>query len=274
MVVSAKSAGEFLARGGFSAHFVGHFDPLVACVWSSGARDAAAYPAAHLFASWTTTACSRSPARRPGARSPAVGALWEALAAGAARRAPGLPVRAIERHDDGVSVRLRDGSCLAADRVVLATHADEAAGVLVDATPAEKSALTAIPYSPQRDRPAHGWFSALTRAAGELELFARHAREEPIVRVDYWMNKLHRPDADRDYVVTLNGETQVAPETILARATYHHPVFTRASVAGQQPLRDLGGRGSRSPAPTSAGASTRTAPGPGLAAAERLGGRW
>ncbi|MFN8099039.1 MAG: FAD-dependent oxidoreductase [Dermatophilaceae bacterium] len=273
------SWGEFLARGGFSAYFVGHFaTPLVACVWSSGARDAAAYPAAHLFRfldNHGMLSVTGSPTWRTIAGGSA--RYVEALAAGLPDVRSGLPVRAIERHDDGVSVRLRDGSCLAADRVVLATHADEAAGVLVDATPAEKSALTAIPYSrneivlhtdgsllPTRARARASWNYSRATCAGE----------EPIVRVDYWMNKLHRLDADRDYVVTLNGETQVAPETILARATYHHPVFTRASVAAAASLRDLGG-----PRLAFAGAHLgwgfhEDGARSGLAAAERLGGRW
>ena len=42
--------GEFLAREGFSGHFIAHYAvPVVSCVWSAGRATTLAYPARYLF---------------------------------------------------------------------------------------------------------------------------------------------------------------------------------------------------------------------------------
>ena len=42
--------GEFLAREGFSGHFIAHYAvPVVSCVWSAGRETTLAYPARYLF---------------------------------------------------------------------------------------------------------------------------------------------------------------------------------------------------------------------------------
>lgn len=271
--------GEVLATGGFTPYFVDHFAiPLVACVWSTGAQDAGAYPARHLFRfldNHGMLSVSGSPT-------------WHTIAGGSARyvealaaRLPdvrtGVPVAAVERHDDAVEIRLAGGESLRADRVVLATHADDAAALLVDATAAEKAALTAIPYSrneivlhhdarllPTVERARASWNYSRSTCTGD----------EPAVRVDYWMNRLHRLQADRDYLVSLNGEAQIDPSAVLARVTYRHPVFTRDSVTAATHLRTAGG-----PRLAFAGAHLgwgfhEDGARSGLAAAERLGGRW
>lgn len=238
--------GEFLARGGYSDHFVRHFGvPLVSCVWSSGDRDALAYPARHLFAfldhhgmltvtgspTWrTVVGGSRTYVERLAARLPDV------------RR--GVPVTSVVRHADGVDVMTADGHVETFDQVVLATHADQALAVLADATPAEKDDLGAITYSVNRTllhrdptllptrRAARASWNHRTSCGGETE---------DGVTVSYWMNRLQGLDTDDDLVVTLNGEGLVDPELIVAEMTYAHPVFTTAAVEAAGRLRSAGG---------------------------------
>lgn len=113
--------------------------------------EAAAYPARHLFRFLD----------HHGMLSVTGSPTWRTIVGGSARYVEALaaqlpdvrthaPVVAIERHDDGVGVRLAGGDLLEVDRVVLATHADDAAAILVDASSVEKAALTSIPYSRTR----------------------------------------------------------------------------------------------------------------------------
>lgn len=271
--------GEFLAGGGFTPYFVTHFaTPLVACVWSAGAREAAAYPARHLFRFLD----------HHGMLSVTGSPTWRTIVGGSARYVEALaarlpdvrthaPVVAIERHDDGVGVRLAGGDLLEVDRVVLATHADDAAAILVDASSVEKAALTSIPYSRNQVLLHHDsrLLPRVPRARASWNYSrASCATAEPVVRVDYWMNRLQGLPADRDYLVTLNGDHAVDPEAVLARVTYDHPVFTIESVAAAARLRTLGG-----PRLAFAGAHLgwgfhEDGARSGYAAAERLGGRW
>ena len=128
--------GEFLAAGGFSDYFVRHFAlPLVSCVWSSGDADAAGYPARHLFRfldhhgmlqvtgspTWRTVVGGSRDVRRRG---------WRPRLPDVRR---GCAVTSVTRHDDGVEVRTADDRVATFDRVVVATHADQALRLLADA---------------------------------------------------------------------------------------------------------------------------------------------
>jgi predicted NAD/FAD-binding protein len=239
--------GEFLAAGGYSDHFVHHFAvPLVSCVWSSGDRDALSYPARHLFRfldhhgmlsvtgspTWrTVVGGSRAYVERLAARLPDV------------RRH--APVAAISRHGDGVDVRTREGRVATFDQVVVATHADEALGVLVDATPEEKRDLGAFRYSVNRTV-LHRDASLLpSRRAARASWNHRTSCDVPPggagVTVSYWMNRLQGLAATDDLVVTLDGAGLVDPTAVVAEMTYAHPVFTTEAVAAAQRLRSAGG---------------------------------
>jgi predicted NAD/FAD-binding protein len=238
--------GEFLRAQGFSDYFVRHFAiPLVSCVWSSGDDDSAAYPARHLFRfldhhgmltitgspTWrTVTGGSATYVDRLVAQLPDV------------RRA--TPVTAVSRHERGVDVRTADGILHTFDRVVLATHADQALDVLVDATPEEKSDLGAIGYSVNATV-LHRDSSLLPTRPGARASWNYRMRscDEPArdVAVSYWMNRLHGIPDEQDHVVTLNATGQVDPAMVTARMTYAHPVFTHEAVAAAQRLRTAGG---------------------------------
>ncbi|WP_036553830.1 NAD(P)/FAD-dependent oxidoreductase [Nocardioides insulae] len=240
--------GRFLGDGGYSEHFVRHFAvPLVSCVWSSGERDALAYPARHLFAfldhhgmlgvrgspTWrTVVGGSRSYVERLAERLPDV------------RREE--PVCALTRHSDGVDVRTGDGRIETFDQVVIATHADQALAILADATPGEKQDLGAITYSVNRTL-LHRDSSLLPpqRAArASWNHRTTCGRSRPAgddVTVSYWMNRLHGLQHAEDLVVTLNGTALVDPAAVVAEMTYRHPVFTAEAVAAAQRLRAAGG---------------------------------
>ena len=61
------------------------------------------------------------------------------------------------------------------------------------------------------------------------------------VLVSYWMNLLMRLKADRDYVVTLNGQNQVEESKVIAKMEYEHPIFTKDSLKAAKFLRTAGG---------------------------------
>ncbi|MGE5167521.1 MAG: dehydrogenase, partial [Deltaproteobacteria bacterium] len=59
--------------------------------------------------------------------------------------------------------------------------------------------------------------------------------------VSYCMNQLQSLDCAEPIVVTLNRTAQIAPQKILKRLHYHHPVYTQASVAAQQRKAEIQG---------------------------------
>lgn len=275
--------GEFLREGRFSRYTIAHFAvPLVACVWSSGDDDALTYPARHLFTflhHHGMLSVGGSPTWRTvvGGSERYVARIVERLPVARTR----APVAALERHADGVEVRLAGGERRGFDVGVLATHADDALAVLADATVEEKSWLGAIGYS-RNETWLHTDDSLLprnrrARASWNHRLVSCSARA-PRVQVSYWMNRLMGlPGAGEpgsDVLVTLNPGGRVDPARVLARMNYAHPVFTPGAVAAADRLRGAGG-----PRLAFAGAHLgwgfhEDGARSGVAAARRLGGAW
>ncbi len=147
------------------------------------------------------------------------------------------PVTSVVRDDAGVTVTsARDERRY--DRVVLATHADTALGLLAAPSSAECMALGAFRYSKNRtvlhtDRsflPAH----AAAHASWNYVADPDTAR----VAVTYSMTRLQGlPDVP--YLVTLNPRRE--PSGILHETWFEHPQLDRAALAAQHQLAALAG---------------------------------
>jgi predicted NAD/FAD-binding protein len=236
--------GEFLERGGFTEHFVAHYAvPVVSCVWSSGREVALLYPARYLFRflehhgmlrvtgspQWYTVA--------GGSRT-----YVERLAAGLADVRRSAAVTDITRRPDGVEIRDATGAATRFDRVVIATHADQALGLLSDPSDQEVQTLKAFGYS-RNETVLHSDASVLpeavqARASWNYRMSSCTSPEEPTV-VTYWMNRLQGHTSPQDYLVTLNARERVDPDAVLAVMDYEHPIYTPESVAAQSRLGAL-----------------------------------
>jgi predicted NAD/FAD-binding protein len=236
--------GRFLAGEGFSDYFSRHFVlPLVAAVWSCPPGTALQYPARYLFEFL----------RHHGMLSVHGSPVWRTVTGGSqryvqeiARRLPDVqisaPARAVHRFPDGAAVRDGSGRTTAFDAVVIATHADQALELLAQPTPAEEKVLGAFPYTanpallhtddrllPRRRAVRASWNYQLSHCDGPQQR----------TRISYYLNRLQRLPAAEDYIVTLGGEGAVAPERVLDRMDYSHPVYTPESVAAQRQLPEL-----------------------------------
>ncbi|HSI93916.1 MAG TPA: FAD-dependent oxidoreductase [Jiangellaceae bacterium] len=238
--------GSFLAAGGHSQYFVDHFAlPLVSAVWSAGEQVSLQYPARYLFEflnnhgmlsvggafQWkTVTGGSRNYVERAAKNLTAVQI--------------GTPVRAVTRHSTGVEIRDQAGQVHQVDRVVLATHADQALALLGDPTPAERRALGAFTYS-RNETWLHSdtdLLPRLPRARASWNYLKSTCRGGADgVGVSYDINRLMRLPGPDEYVVTLNPAGRVDPARVIATMVYEHPVYTRETVAAQRLLPGLNG---------------------------------
>lgn len=169
--------------------------------------------------------------------------LVEPFATGVRR---GVPATAIDRHPDGVTVRLADGSSVEADHVVLATHSDEALALLGCPTPAETSILGAIPFAPN-DTVLHTDPAAMPRLRRVWASWnvIRDPAVPPAagVTMTYWMNRLQGLEAPDDVFVSLNLSPLIAPGRRLATFSYAHPIFTAAAIEAQGRRLEICGQG-------------------------------
>jgi uncharacterized protein len=236
--------GEFLEREGFSRYFIAHYAvPVVSCVWSAGRETALVYPARYLFRFLDHHGMLRV------GGSPQ----WYSVAGGSriyVERLAGLlkDVRAahavtdVTRREDGVQIRDVTGQLTRVDRVVIATHAGQALGLLTDPSDAEVTTLKQFGYS-HNVTVLHTDSSVLpgaahARASWNYRMTSCHRPGQPAV-VTYWMNRLQGHRSAQDFLVTLNDRERLDPESIVATMDYEHPIYTPEAVRAQSQLGDL-----------------------------------
>jgi len=237
--------GEFLDEEGCSPYFVRHYAvPVVSCVWSSGADTALRYPARYLFRFLDhhgMLGITGSPQ-------------WYTVDGGSRvyvdRVASLLPdvrrhraVTDITRHADGVQLRDARGDVSEFDRVVLATHADQALSLLTDPTDDEVRVLKAFGYSTNEavlhtdDR----LLPHVPAARASWNYVVRGDGPQDAAVVTYWMNRLQGHRAPENLLVTLNARERIDPDKVLDVMTYDHPVYTPEAVDAQRWLPELSG---------------------------------
>jgi len=153
------------------------------------------------------------------------------------------PVSSIQRDEDGVTIT-SNGQQHRFDQVILGCHSDQALAMLSDATPEEREILGAIAYQ-KNDVVLHTDASVLPsnrRAWAAWNYRIPGSNSEP-VSVSYNMNILQNfHDAPETFCVTLNRSHDIAPEKIIKRFEYDHPVFTLDAVAAQERYDEIGNR--------------------------------
>jgi predicted NAD/FAD-binding protein len=128
------------------------------------------------------------------------------------------------------------------DRIVIATHADEALRLLADPTESESRLLGAYRYS-HNTAVLHTDTSVLPvsrRARASWNHLKPSCRSDRIdVQVSYDLNRLMRLDTPSTYLVTLGAAGRVDPRATVATMDYRHPIYTPESVAARQRLPEL-----------------------------------
>jgi uncharacterized protein len=236
--------GEFLEREGFSGYFIAHYAvPVVSCVWSAGRETALVYPARYLFRFLDHHGMLRA------GGSPQ----WYSIAGGSrvyVERLTGLleDVRAahavtdVTRGEGDVEIRDVTGRVTPVDRVVIATHADQALGLLADPGDEEVTTLKQFGYS-SNVTVLHTDSSVLpearnARASWNYRMTSCDRPGQPAV-VSYWMNRLQGHRSPQDFLVTLNDRERLDPGSVAAVMHYEHPIYTPEAVRAQSQLGGL-----------------------------------
>ena len=241
---SGPSLADYLADGGYGKAFAGDYlGPMAAAIWSVPTLALDEFPAKRViefFANHGLLSLFDRPQ-------------WYVVEGGSSSYVDriladlpdvrlGCPVRRIERDADGVTVAT-DADRLRFDALVLATHSDEALGLLADPSPAEREILGAIRFqdnavvlhSDPRVMP-------INRRAWAAWNYYLPTGGTDQVTVSYWMNALQHIDVPTPLLVTLNQDERIAPEQVHARMRYSHPVFDGPAVAAQTRRSEISGQ--------------------------------
>ena len=237
--------GEYLDAHGYSCEFKNDYlIPMGAAIWSTDPRRMLSFPA-RFFARFLHNHGMLTLDRRP---------QWLAIRGGSAcyveklvapfrdRIRVNTPVQSIRRTPAGVLIKADGAEAERYDYVFLACHADQALSLLTDASAVEREVLGAIPYQ-ENEAVLHTDTTLLPRKRLAWAAWNYHVLREPGQRValTYNMNILQNLKSRHTFCVTLNHTAHIAPQQIIERMTYHHPLYTPASVAAQQRQHEVNG---------------------------------
>ena len=242
----STTLGQLLQRRRYSQAFVDlYIVPMGAAIWSTDPLQMLSFPA-HTFVRFLFNHGLTSLVDRPTWRIVKGGskAYVEKLTAPFSNRIHlRSPVTRIVRDAEGVELTVEGEHPVRFDRLVLATHSDQALRMLADPSPAEREVLGAMRYQ-ANEAVLHTDESLLPRRRRARASWNYNvpARTEERVVVTYDMNSLQGfTDAPATFCVSLNSENRVDPQKVLYRTTYHHPLYTTESVTAQRRWDEING---------------------------------
>lgn len=237
--------GSYLAEKGYSQRFIDDFlVPMGSAIWSADPARFLQFPAA-AFVQFFTNHGILNVIDQP---------KWRVIRGGSRQYVEPLvrpfqdrvrlssPVDRVRRHPDRVEVTTRGGTPEPFDQVVLACHSDQALAILADPSPAEREILSAIPYQ-KNDTVLHtdeGLLPDLPKARASWNCHIPR-EERGGATLTYWMNRLQSLQAPVEFCVTLNTPDAIAPEKVIRRMVYHHPVYSAAAFQAQKRRHEISG---------------------------------
>ncbi|MFT6980147.1 MAG: putative NAD/FAD-binding protein [Marinobacter psychrophilus] len=240
----SETLSSYLDRNGYSAYFRQFYIvPMGSAIWSAPEVVLERFPI-RFFLQFFSNHGMLSVDDRPtwrvitGGSAQYVGKMMDRLDG---RLRLNSPVQQVKRDADGVTV-VRAGEERRFDQIVFACHSNQALAMLAQPTDAEQQILGAIAYQ-NNDVVLHTDASVLPsnrRAWAAWNYLIPASSHEP-VSVTYNMNVLQNfHSAEETFCVTLNRSHDIAPDKIIKKFEYAHPVFTLEAVAAQKRYDDIG----------------------------------
>ena len=246
---AGASVGEYVAARGYGKDFLDlYLVPMSAAVWSTPPDKMLEFPALTLIRFfhnhgflglhtqhpwWTVDGGSREYVRR----------LIPPFADRVRLSDPVVGVRRLAA--GGAEVRTRSGWTGRFDRVVMAAHADQSLAMLEDADAEERRLLGEFRYQ-SNEAVVHTDVSEMPRT--RMAWAAWNYRMDPVEgggtrpSTVYWMNRLQGVSDRVDYFVSINGGARVAPDRVVRRIAYEHPLFSLGAMRAQSGLPGLNRR--------------------------------
>jgi predicted NAD/FAD-binding protein len=236
----------FLKEQKYSSEFVEHYIvPMGAAIWSTDPELMFEFPARY-FATFFHNHGFLSVNDRP---------QWRVIKGGSHNYVPALtepfqerirlnhPITGIKRMDSGIEIQPKNKPPERFEKLIVATHSDQALRMLQDPTSEEKEILGAIPYQPN-DVVLHTDDRLLPRKKLSWACWNYHIPKEQKkgAQVTYNMNMLQTLSAPETFCVTLNGNGRLDQGKVIERMTYDHPLYHPRSIVAQKRHGEVNGR--------------------------------
>jgi len=254
------SLGEFLENHNFSKDLRQHYLlPMGAAIWSCPVEIMTSFPA-HSFLQFFANHGLIDLKNRPQWRT-VVGGSREYVRKMMAdmgghvtiKRAASSVIRKGQEEgikDSNVEV-ISEGKSFYFDQVIFACHADEALSLIEKPTINERAILSCFNYQENKTylhtderlmpRRKKAWCSWNYLARTNEQTGKDGFKTEQKMTATYWMNRLQKVKADKNYLVTLNPYSEPKKNSIIEVMTYDHPLFDRDAMHAQGRLMEIQG---------------------------------
>ncbi len=229
--------GDYLKQNCYSENFIqNHIIPMTCALWSGDVTKIMDFPARFLAAFMNNHKMLQA-FDRP---------VWKTIAAGSKNylakisakaqfliRA-GVKIKSVIRDSEGVSIQLQD-SVERFDKVIFATHSDQALALMESPTKDESSVLGDIDYQdntillhrdpkvlPYKKSAWASWSVLVDEKSTEL------------CRVSYYMNLLQSLDTEVPVIVSLNMEELIDSDKVWKKINYSHPIYNQKTIDAQK----------------------------------------
>lgn len=150
------------------------------------------------------------------------------------------PVTKISRYDKEVKIYTASQEYVF-DKVVIATHSDQALALLEQPTQDEKVILSKIPYQ-ENDICMHTDSSILPKNKKSWASWNFRKNDQNQCQLTYYMNRLQNINSDIDFCVSVNQNDLIAPEKVIKQFSLSHPVLTYDSIEAQKKVSSINGK--------------------------------
>jgi uncharacterized protein len=145
------------------------------------------------------------------------------------------------RETDGKVSLLINGQEHLFDEVIIASHADEALGLLESPTILQQEVLSKFNYQ-KNIATVHTDTSVMPNLKKNWSSWNFMTREGEPYTV-YYMNRLQGVSEKKDFFVNINGERYVDEGQIIQQITYHHPTFDVGAARAQEKIHEMNQEG-------------------------------
>jgi len=237
---AAMTLAEYVAARNYGVDFLERYlVPMSSAVWSTPPDRMLKFPAQTLLRFWHNHGFLGLHTHHP----------WRTVDGGSREYVKRLtrdfqdriftstPVKRIARVENGVEVSTEARGTERFDRVIVATHGDQALRLLSDPTKLEQALLSAFKYQPN-DVDLHsdpGFMPDERRCWASWN----YRTEADRSTTHYWMNRLQGVSDHRNYFVSLNSRDRIGEGLLHRSLQYEHPLFDLPAISAQKRLPEL-----------------------------------
>ena len=245
-VEESTTINEFLKKHSFSRQFIENYIiPMGAAIWSTAAKKTTEMPAIFYIRFFKNHGLLQI-FNRP---------QWFVIKGGSKTYVEKIiegfkdrimlssPVKTVTRDVHGIKVLCEnDKAPQAFEKVIFATHSDQALSLLDAPTEKESLILGALPYQ-KNTAILHTDSSVLPsiKSTWSSWNYLLGVDKSQPVTLTYNMNILQSLDAKPDFLVTLNSNNKIDSSKIIKKLDYQHPLFTVNGIKAQKEKNQISG---------------------------------